>query len=175
MEDNFQEPASTKQVVMKWGLILGLVSVVLTLITYMSGTVNNAIQWLGLIPTIGAIVLAHNEFKKSGDGYMSYGKGLGIGTLLNLVAGVISSVFAYVYLSFVDGSYLDLIKEQQITQMEEQGLSDQQIEQALSFSEFFMSPIFFLIAGIFFAVFFGFVLSLIVSAFTKNNDPTLEI
>ncbi|MEO1098405.1 MAG: DUF4199 domain-containing protein, partial [Bacteroidota bacterium] len=66
-------------------------------------------------------------------------------------------------------------KEEQIRSMEESGMGDDQIEQAMEISSFFMSPEFTLIIGIFGGVLIGFILSLIISAFTKNNDPSLEI
>ncbi|MEM1406655.1 MAG: DUF4199 domain-containing protein [Bacteroidota bacterium] len=174
MEETTDQP-STKQIVLKWGLILGLISLVTSIITFTMGITSSAMSFLGGAISIVVIVLAHKEYKNDGDGFMSYGKGLGIGTLLSLVSGAISSVFSYVYLKFVDASYLDVVRDEQIAQMQESGMPDDQIEQALEFSSFFSTPEFMLIAGLFFAAFFGFILSLIISAFTKNNDPSLEI
>lgn len=175
MEETYQDPPSTKQLAIKWGSILGVISIAFGLFNFTMGITEGPLQWLGMIPTIIIIFLAHKEYKDSGDGFMTYGKGLGIGTLVSLVSGIISSVFSYVYLSFIDASYLDLVRERQIEQLEEQGMSDAQIEQALSFSEFFTSPMGLLIMGIIGAVIVGFIISLIISAITKKNDPSMEI
>lgn len=173
--EEITELPSTKQIVLKWGLILGLVSVVNSIITFTMGITNSTMSILGGVISIVIIVLAHKEYKNEGDGFMSYGKGLGIGTLLSLVSGVISSVTSYLYLKLIDASYLDIIRDEQIAQMQESGMPDDQIDQALEFSSFFSTPEFMLVAGLFGAVLFGFILSLIVTAFTKNNDPSLEI
>ncbi|MEM9858822.1 MAG: DUF4199 domain-containing protein [Bacteroidota bacterium] len=174
MEELTEQP-STKQIVLKWGLISGVISSVTSLITYTMGITNSSMTLVGTVVAIVLIIMAHREYKNEGDGYMSYGKGLGIGTLLSLVSGVISSIVSYVYLKFVDASYFDLVRDEQIAQMEESGLSDDQIEQALEYSSFSSSPEFILIAVIFGALLFGFILSLIITAFTKNSDPATEI
>jgi hypothetical protein len=53
-------------------------------------------------------------------------------------------------------------------------MSDQQIDQAMSYSEMFTSPIGIFLMTIVAYIFYGFIISLIVSAFTKNTDPTVE-
>ena len=106
---------------------------------------------------------------------MSYGQGLGIGTLLSLVSAVVSGIFRYVWVKFVDAGYNDRIQEATIKSMEDQGLSEDQIEQALEISSNFTNPEITLVLGLFFATLIGFVLSLIVSAITKNSDPAAEV
>lgn len=174
MEDLVEQP-STKQIVLKWGPILGLVSVVISIITFTMAITNSYLSWVGGVVTIIVIVLAHREYKNEGDGFMSYGKGLGIGTLVCLVSATISSILSYLYIKVIDSSYLDAMRDQQISEMESQGLGDAEIEQALEFASFFNTAEFFLIGGLIGGVFIGFILSLIVSAFTKNADPAAEI
>lgn len=173
MEDNY---VSTGQVAKKYGLILGIISIAFFLVTVFGNLAgNSAVSWLGAIPTIAIIFLAHKEFKEQGDGYMSFKQGLGIGTLISLISSVISSVFTFVYVSFVDSTFMDTIKDKQIEKFEEQGMSGDQIEQAMGFTEIFMSPMAMLIMGIIFGVIIGVIISLIISAITKNNNPELEM
>ncbi|MEM6525667.1 MAG: DUF4199 domain-containing protein [Bacteroidota bacterium] len=175
MED-LQEPASVKNVSIKWGLISGIVSILFfILITVTETDTSPGVTWLGLIPFIIIVVLAHKEFKSSGDGYMSYGQGLGIGTLLSLVSGIISGIFRYIWVKFLDEGYNDRILEAQMKAMEEQGLSDDQIEQTMELTSSFTNPEITLIFGLFMGVLFGFLLCLIISAFTKNSDPSAEV
>ena len=102
---------------------------------------------------------------------MSYSKGLGIGTLVALVSAVVSGIFRYIYIKFVDEGYFERIEEQTIRQLEERGLSDSEIEAALEISSNFTNPEISLVFGIVGGVFFGFILSLIITAFTKNSNP----
>ncbi|QSE95907.1 DUF4199 domain-containing protein [Fulvivirga lutea] len=175
METN-ESTISVKSVSIKWGLILGIISIALFLtiaIAQLQG--NSAIQWFGYIPAILLIFLAHKEFKEQGDGFMSYGQGLGIGTLIVAISSAISSVFAYVYIKFIDPTYMDIVKELQVEEMMNSGMSDAEIEQALEFSQGFMTPGFIMIMAFLVSVFFGFLISLVVSAITKNNNPALEV
>jgi len=170
------EPASAKDVAMKWGVILGVISIVLFLIGAISGTQTESwFSWLGVIPTVAIIVLAHKQFKEDGDGYMSYGEGLKVGMLVVLISSILSVIFTYIYIKFVDSNYVEAIREQSIADMQEQGLSDAQIEQGMSWTETFTSPEMIAVFGILGALFFGFIISLIISAFTKNNNPELEV
>ena len=176
MEQTLDTQPSVSKIAFKWGLIVGLVMIVYSLIILMSGQFgNNLLQSVAYLFLIVGIVLAHKEYKQSGDGFMSYGKGLGLGTLTVLVAVVLSSIFGYIYMTMIDPGVIDMIKEQQVTQLQEQGMSDAQIEQAMGFSESFMTPGALTIFGILITTFVGFILSLIVTAFTKNSNPELDM
>ncbi len=170
------EKTTVKQVSLKWGLYIGLVMIVWGLVMQIAGLVGN--QLLGSVSylfLIAGIVLAHKEFKNNGDGFMAYSQGLGIGTLLSVVSGAISVVFSYIYVKFIDDSMLTIVRDLQVEKMEEQGLSDAQIEQAMEIAGKFMVPEVMFPLALLVMVFFGFILSLIVSAFTKNVNPQAEI
>ena len=176
MEETMENPPSTGKLALKWGLIFGIVLILYSLIINMTGQFSNRpLQFVSYIFFIAAIVMAHKEYKQTGDGYMSYGKGLGIGTLTVVVAAIISSIFGFIYMTMIDPSIMDMIREQQIMDMEERGMSDAQIEQAMQMTEAFTSPAALAIIGVIVSVIFGFILSLIVTAFTKNSNPELEM
>lgn len=171
MEEN---SVSVKSVSMKWGLIHGLISIILFVIIDLIGMAGNqGLQWLGLPVFIAIMVLAHREFKNDGDGYMSYGQGLGIGTLLSVVAGIISSAFTYIYITYINTDYLSGIKEMQIMQLESQGMSDSEIEQTMEMTKMFFTPEAMAGFGIFFGILFGFIFALIITAFTKKPKPEI--
>lgn len=171
MEEEIKK-VSVKNIAIKWGIINGLVGIIFFIVTDLGGlSGNQSLQWLGLLIFAGLLVMAHREYKNEGDGYMTYGQGLGIGTLLALISGFITNVFLFIYISFVNSDFIDVIKERQIMQMENQGMSDAEIEQAMSFSEFFMSPIALSLFGLVGGVFFAFIASLILTIFTKKNSP----
>lgn len=175
MENEIQAP-TVKSLGMKWGVILGVVSLVFFLVTTLAGLQGESgIQWLGYIPVIIVMYLAHKEFKDSGDGYMSYGQGLGLGTLMVAISSIISVSFAYVYIKFIDTTYMDVIKDKQVEELMKSGLSDAEIERTIEMSQSFMTPEFILIIGLLFSVFIGFLISLIVSAITKNSNPAMEV
>jgi hypothetical protein len=175
-QEEVQEQVTVKQVSMKWGLYLGMVMIIYGMVLLLTDMVGN--QALGYVNYVFVAVfmyMAHKSFKEEGNGYMSYGQGLGIGTLLTVVGSAMSTVFSFLYVSFVDDSLLEKMKEMTEQSFVDQGMTDAQIEQAMSISDKFMTPAVMFPIAFVFTVFFGFIISLIVSAITKNPDPSAEI
>ncbi len=173
-----EEKVSVSQVGLKYGLIIGLVFIVYGMILQFLNLDMKLMQNLGYLnyaALIAVIYLAHKAFKEGGDGYLSVGQGIGIGTLISLIGGALSGVFSYIYLSFIDDSMLTKVKDMQIAEMENRGMDDAQIEQAMNIAGKFMTPLMMAVMSIVVMVIFGFILSLIVSLFTKKANPTLEV
>lgn len=170
------EQVTVKQVAIKWGLILGIISIVLFLTMYFGGVIGES--WAGWIgPVFAAIImyLAHKEFKEQGNGFMSYGQGLGLGTLMVTISSLVSSTFTYIYVKFINTDYLQEIQDTMMAKFEEDGMSDDQIEATMGMMEKMSTPEMTLVFGLVGGVFIGFIVALIVSAITKNNDPSLEV
>jgi hypothetical protein len=111
--------------------------------------------------------LAQNEYKKNGDGFMSYGQGFKIGFLMALVSLVVYAVFFFIYTTFVDANLMDTVYDAQRDKMEAQGnMTDEQIETGLRFARMLFWPIF--IVG---ALFINTVMILIITIFTKRDNP----
>ena len=151
---------------------MGLVSIVLFVVYDLAGVPNNSwIRYISFIPPIIIIYLAHKSFKDEGDGYMSYGQGFSIGAVASVISSLMNAVIMYVYIGYLNPDYIDQIKDENLQKMEEQGLSDAQIEQANQFSEFMMNAGFLSIMALIFGIIFGIIITLIVAAITKNQDP----
>ncbi|SET60059.1 DUF4199 domain-containing protein [Hymenobacter actinosclerus] len=174
--ENTTTPAVTPSSVgIRYGLITG---VIVTIISFLQLALisdpETPVRWLSAVVMIVAIVMAHKQFKKLNNGFMSYGQGLGIGTILTVVAGVISSIFSYVYMTFIDPSYMGRVMDLTRAKMETQGLDEAQIDQAMAMTSKFSSGPLTIVFGILGAAIVGFIISLIVSAFTKNTRPEFE-
>jgi len=171
-----EQHPTTLQTGIRYGVILGLISIIISAISFLANIEQNTIATvISVVITIAGIYMAHKYFKDEGDGFMSYGQGLGIGTLASVVAGALGGIFSFLYLSFIDDSPLKKAMEQQRIKFEEQGMGDDQIEQAMAMAEKFSSPLMALIFSIVFSLIFGFIISLIVSAITKNVNPEEQI
>ena len=167
---------STKAVALRYGLITGIITVIYSLILNLTEQ-NISNPWLGyisfIILVIG-IVMAHKHYKTENNGFMTYGQGLGIGSLLSLVVGALSGIFTYIYIKFFDSTFIERMQEQQVVEFEKRGMSDEQIEQAIQMSQKFTSPELIVVYAILGTLLFGFILSLIISAITKHTRPEFE-
>lgn len=169
-----KEP-SVASVALKYGLLFGLIGVIYQAILMVTDVGDN--RWLsslGFLILIAGIVLAMKSFKEQNLGYMSYGQGLGIGTLLSAVYGFFNGLFTWIYMEFVDQEYMARMMEKQRVQMLEQGLSDEQVDTAISMAENFQGPLVSIGGATIGSLVIGFLLSLVISAIIKNNRPEFE-
>lgn len=163
---------STRSIGVKYGLIMGLIGILLFVVYDLAGIPNDsAIRYIGFIPSIIIIFLAHKAFKEEGDGYMSFGQGFSIGAVGSIVSGLMNAVVMYVYIGFLAPDYIERMKEQNLRQWEERGMSDTEIAQAEQFSDFMMNAGFMSIMALVFGIIFGLIITLIVAAITKKQDP----
>lgn len=157
------------------GVILALALIIYSMLLQVTGmATQQALSYLTYVFYILGIIWAHKTYKETGNGYMSYGQGLGLGMIVAGVGGVISSLFTYVYLKFIDDSMLGEMLNQSRRTLEERGMDDEQIEQAMAMSQKFATPEIIVIWGIFGSLLMGLIFALIISAFTKNNNPELQ-
>ncbi|NEU69060.1 DUF4199 domain-containing protein [Spirosoma agri] len=165
------EQLTPTRVALKWGAFLGLSLILITSAMYLTGQTSN--MWfnvLTLVTMVACLALAMREYKVSTGGYIAFGEGFGMGALLSAVAGLISAAFITFYNVFIDPSIQQRAFAQAREQLEEQGkLSDEQIDQALEFSQKFQSPGFTFIAGVFGTLIIGALLSLIIAAVIRRD------
>ncbi|PJJ61297.1 DUF4199 domain-containing protein [Hymenobacter chitinivorans] len=173
--ENQSTPASSTAVGVRYGLLTGLISVIISFALNVAGLENSPAKWLTLLILIGAIVLAHRAYKQQNGGFMSYGQGLGIGTTLSAVSGVLSAIFTYVYVTIIDTNFIARLMDKTRADMEAKGsMSDEQIDQAMAMTGKFMNGPMMMVSVLIGAVMMGLLASLIISAITKNNRPEFE-
>ena len=171
-----EERTTVSKIGIRYGIITGLVLVIYSLILQLLGlATNKPLGYITYLFLIVLIYLSHKAFKDGGDGYMTIGQGLGIGMLISLIGGVFSGIFSYIYLKFIDDSMIQQIKDMQIEEMEKKGLDDATIEKAVEMTGKFITPEMIPLMTIVGLLFIGFIISLIVSLFTKKVNPDLEI
>ena len=169
-----QEP-STAHIALKFGVITAVASIVYTTILILAEkNQNQGLTSLGLIILVVGMVYAMREFKAENSGYMSYGQGLGIGTLIAAISGLLNSTFTMFYTQFIDTNLMKKALDTAREDMERRGMSDDQIDAGMQFSEKMMSPGILFAMGIFFSIFIGFIISLIVAAILRRNRPVFE-
>lgn len=172
---------SPSLIMLKWGAIGGLLSFIFTLITKFTGLEDDFSETLGWVSTIFTLiinvtilVLALREVREENDGFMSYGQGLGSSTLLGAIWGVIAGGFNYIYLQFIDQGVvqkqLDLARER----LEDQGLTESQIEDAEKITKMVMGPGVQFVIVVLVTIVFMFILGLIVSGVLKREKSVFD-
>ncbi len=174
MEETNATPKTTMAVGIRYGLIMSVVSIAYFVILNIAGVdMSQGIgRWGSLIFFAAAIFLAHKYFKDEGSGFMSYGQGVGIGFWLGLISSVISSIFTYIYVKFIDTGWIQQMMDKQREVMEQnESLSEEQIDTAMQMTAKFMTPEMILIFGIVGGIIMTLIVALIISIFTQKQNP----
>jgi hypothetical protein len=147
--------------------------VIAGLILYSTGFYSGSISNLPLLFLALCIFLfsKHYRDKKLG-GFITYGQGLGVGTLIGVFAGILFAFFTYVYIKFIDTSFIEKQLEIVQSKLLTQGMSEDEVEKATEFSKKFMTPGVMFISSIFSYGLVAFIISLITAAILKKEkDP----
>jgi uncharacterized integral membrane protein len=174
-----EQKTSTASIALKWGAISGIISFIITVIT--SSLKLNGDPTMGIVSTVVSIaltivtlILAMKNFKSGNNDYMSFGQGLGIGTLTGAIWGVVAGALNLVYTKFIDNSAITQAMAKAREQWEAQGMSDEQIEQASKWGEMMSNPGIAFVITVITGVIIGAVLSLIISAVLKKEKSIFE-
>ncbi|RZK16318.1 MAG: DUF4199 domain-containing protein [Hymenobacter sp.] len=175
MESTTKIDATPSSVGIRYGLLTGLVSILITFGLNVAHLEASPLKYLTTIVMIVGIILAQRDFKQRNEGFMSYGQGVGIGVITSTVLGVISAIFTYVYTAFVDPEIMTRAMNKARADLEAKGnLSDAQIDQAMALSSKFTSGPILWVLVIVGSIVIGLIISLITAAVLKNAKPEFE-
>ena len=156
------------------GLILGIILVVFSLLLYVADLNENI--WIASISyVIIAVVLYFaiiNFRDKQQNGFLTYGKGVSMGTLVGFFASILFAVFTYVYVTYIDPSVIDkaLVAAEEGILERMPNISDDELEKQMSIVEIFTKPLIMAITSIFWYTMVSVVFSLLISIFAKQED-----
>ncbi len=170
-----EQQTTPARIGLKWGVITGVVYMLYSAILYLTDQYGNqSLGWISFVVSIIFIVLAMRDYRTQNDGFMTYGEGVSIGLFVSVISAIISGIFSYIYTTFIDNTVVQRLMDKMEEQWVEQGLSDEQIEQAKEWTNMFQSPGLTFLFGLLFALIGGLIISLIVAAFLRRNKPFAE-
>lgn len=166
---------SPTSVGMRYGLLTGLISVILSFGLFAAHLEQSPLRFASFLVLVAGIVLAMRHYKENNHGFMRFGEGVGIGVVLSAVVGALSAIFTYVYMNIIDPEVVGRMMEKARADMEARGgLSDEQIDQGMALAGKFMNGPIMMVGVMLGTLFFGLLLSLLVSAFIKHSKPEFE-
>jgi hypothetical protein len=170
-----EEKVSTARVALKYGVITSVVIMVYTTIINLAGqSQNKGLTSLSFVFMVIGIVVAMKNFREQNKGFMSFGEGLGIGSLASAIMGLLGSTFSMLYTRFIDPTILTQALDEARASLEAKGMDDAQIDQAMAISQKFMSPGMLFGFGVIGYLFVGFLLSLLIAAFIRKDKPVFD-
>jgi len=170
------QTASVKKIALNYGLLLALSTIVLSVIVYVMGMTYDQPWWqtlLNFIIMTVCIVYGLKAFKNDNEGFLSLVESLKTGLAIALVAGIIGSIFSYLFVTVIEPDFAVNMMEASRVKMLDQNpeMTEEQMEMALGITEKMMSPGILMAIGIIASLFFGFIISLITGLIMKQNRP----
>lgn len=172
-----EEKRSVWKETLNYGIILGLITIVLSVLTYMLDlTFKTWILWPSLVISLVVLFLLLRSYRDHyNNGYITYGKSVGAGVVINVYAAVITAIYIYVLYAFIDPGLVDQQMAMAEEKMINRGVPEAAIDAGMAMQAKLMKPWFVSLMGLINSVFFGLIISLIVSLFImKKGNPLLE-
>ena len=176
-ENEQTAPVTTRSVGMRYGLIMALIAILYFVVMNVAGVdmTQGIGRWGSFLFYIAIIVLGQKNYKDNGNGFISYGEGMGITFWISLITSVISSIFTYVYIKFIDSGFVKQMMEKQEEAMADRGMSQDQIDQAMKIASKFMTPEMLFVFGLIGGFLMILVVGLIITIFTQKKNPEMPV
>lgn len=167
----------------RYGLIGGMVFILYSLIGNLTGIGRPTAGLLplllfGLTYFVIYIVLLLVAIKNHRDedlgGYIDLKRSIILGATVAVIAGVISSLFGFLYMTVIEPDIADTMVAEMEVMFENMGLPEEQYLEELEKMEERLDPVGSLIQGLTWSPIIGGVVSLILGAILKKEPPVLE-
>ena len=133
----------------KYGLICGLLYIIFGMGSILAGSAAQQNPLIGtgiglgmLISTFFVIFYGVKEFRDNvNGGKLAIGEAVKLGALIALIGSLLAASFTLLYHFVIDPGYMDRMMDTMRESLEENGMSDEQIDQTMKWSNMFRSPI----------------------------------
>jgi hypothetical protein len=162
----------------KYGLLVGVASFILFVVSiYVPEDRRSLLSYTGFFVMAFGVYFALKETRDNSGGFLAYGRGLGVGTLAALIAGVTNGILSYIFCKFINHNYIVSLRTKLLDMIENSNNQYNSDQLALIKKMFpvIISPGAQAIGDIIWLLIIGFIISLIVSAILKKDNPTGDI
>ena len=170
-----ENQANSKSVIINYGIILGVVSILINLTLYAMGkSFEPGIPFtiISFIAPIAIIILGIKKFKETNNGFMSWGQAVKTGVGIMLISTLIAIVFQQVLENVIEPTFaeqkMEFIRQKYI----EAGMSDEQVEASMDMAKNFDGPVISSAMALVGFAIYGFIISAIAGAIMKKDEHT---
>ena len=168
------QKVSIKKIALNYGVIWGLLSIVLSVIAYVTNNYIDRPMWLtiaGLAIMVGIIVYGLKAFKSENEGFLSVSEALKVGLAISVIAGIIGTLYNLLFVTVIEPEFisqtLEFTREKMMT--DNPDMTQDQMDMTMGITEKMMTPLVMSAMGIIFTLFLGFITSLIAGLVMKVN------
>ncbi len=160
------------------GLILGLAGIVYSLVVYfLDLTFNKSLGYVFLLLTIFLLYYFIKSYRNNYlNGYITYGQSVGAGVIIFLYYSIISAIFMYILYTVIDPGLTNKMLAYVEESMVKSGrVPEGTLDTVMAFQKKILKPEIMAPSSIIYNMFFGTIISLIVSIFVrKEGNPLID-
>lgn len=160
------------------GLILGLAGIVYSLVIYfLDLTFNKSLGYIFLLFTVFLLYYFIRSYRNNFlNGYITYGQSVGAGVIIFLYYSIISGIFMYILYTVIDtgltNKMLAMVEE---TMVKSGKVPEGSLDTVMAFQKKILRPEILVPMTIISNMFFGTIISLLVSIFVrKEGNPLID-
>lgn len=169
------QAAPMRPLALRYGLLTALALFALSMLLELAGVIDPvARKGAGFTYLItfgvlfGGLYLAVKEYKKECGSTITFGTALKFATLTSVVIALLGGILVLVQFTLINPDMAQQIKDMAMADMENRGMTEEQIEQGVKVMEVTTSPAVMSIFGAIFQFIFAFLMSLISAAIHQN-------
>ena len=167
---------SIKSTIITFGVILGSISVIFQLMLFfldMHYKNDSTAGIVSLIIMVGVLLYSFISFKNQNQGFISLSECLKTGLGVSLVSALIGIIYTQILVNFLDPDTMQKSLDLTIDtlRVENPEMPQEALDTTRSIQEKMSSPLIFSAVQIIFALFFGFIISLIGGLIVKKSKP----
>ena len=170
------QEANSKKFIINYGLLLGIISVILGVIIYVTNAYLNP-SWIysviGIAIPIVIITLGIKAYKTANGGFLGLGEAIKVGLGIAVIGGIITAIWTVLLMTVIEPEYMSQLMDAQREKMIETNpnLTEAQMEQAIAITSKFSSPWIAMAMNIVWSLFSGLIISLISGLVMKKENP----
>lgn len=171
-----QESIPTQKISVNYGVLLGVLSVVIGVILYITNAYLEP-HWshalISYAVFIALVVLGIKAYKKANGGFLSLTQAIKVGISIALISAIISSLWQVLLSEVIEPDLMEQMMEVQQEAMIEQNpnMTQEQIDMAMEWSSSFQSPWVMIPFALITNIFFGLIIALIAGLAMRQKRP----
>ncbi|MEZ4792993.1 MAG: DUF4199 domain-containing protein [Gelidibacter sp.] len=169
-----EQKLSPGKFAMNYGVILGVVFILINVIMYVTGMALEGKQWpqyLYYLIFPATIIYAISQFKSKNANFLSLGEGIKIGVIIGVISAIVFIIYSLIFNYFIDPGFMDQVME--VTRdklLENPNLTEEIVDQQMKMVKMFMNPFIGSAFWIAMSAIFGLIYGLIAGAIMKKEN-----
>jgi hypothetical protein len=169
-----EKQASSKNIMLSYGLVLGIVSILISVVSYALGMHLDRDWKFGVVGFLAMIVIISigiKKFKEENHNLLSFGQAVKIGVGISIISALLVIIYNLIFMNFIEPDYMNqLLEIERAKWLENPDMTAENIEAAEGMFKTFSSPAITSAISIVGSAFFGFIISAIAGAIMKRSE-----